>query len=252
MTLAANALLATRAGPFGVYQQHFKAMHQHHLPNLCGPAFVGSSCSIASYLLLTSTAVGHRLAADPLPMDQMYHNSFSETPGKLTVPRSKRTTSQLEGYHGAALNHVVRGYNTSAELAIPQLTLTNDAWNQDREVSEVTACVAATRSRCHHTIHCLGWCVQAAPLLPPVELHRSCNGCSARLCRCFALQVVAGKVPEYNCHDRALLQDISSKLQHLGCEPLAGEWAGWGVWAGCIVMVKCKVSWKWSDYNPMC
>ena len=64
----------------------------------------------------------------------MYHNDFAEVPGKLTVPRSKRTTSQLEGYHGAALNHVVRGYNTSAELAIPQLTLTNHAWNIDRQV----------------------------------------------------------------------------------------------------------------------
>ncbi|WIA23148.1 hypothetical protein OEZ86_010046 [Tetradesmus obliquus] len=72
--------------------------------------------------------------SDPLPVGQMYHNDFAEVPGKLTVPRSKRTTSQLEGYHGAALNHVVRGYNTSAELAIPQLTLTNHAWNIDRLV----------------------------------------------------------------------------------------------------------------------
>lgn len=74
-------------------------------------------------------------AADPMPVQRMYHNDFAETPGKLTVPRSMRTTSQLEGYHGAALNHVVRGYNTSAELAIPQLTLTNHAWNLDRQVS---------------------------------------------------------------------------------------------------------------------
>lgn len=65
----------------------------------------------------------------------MYHNAFDVVPGKLTVPRSKRTTSQLEGYHGAALNHVLRGYNTSAELALPQLTLTNHAWNMDRLVS---------------------------------------------------------------------------------------------------------------------
>lgn len=35
----------------------------------------------------------------------------------------------------AALNHVVRGFNTSAELALPQLTLTNNAWNLDRLVS---------------------------------------------------------------------------------------------------------------------
>jgi hypothetical protein len=32
---------------------------------------------------------------------------------------------------------VVCGYNNRAELAIPQLTLTNDAWNQDREVCEI-------------------------------------------------------------------------------------------------------------------
>lgn len=74
-------------------------------------------------------------AADPLPVSEMYHNTFAEVPGKLTVPRSKRSTSQLEGYHGAALNHVVRGYNTSTELALPQLTLTNSVWNTDRLVS---------------------------------------------------------------------------------------------------------------------
>jgi hypothetical protein len=70
----------------------------------------------------------------------MYHNRFDAVPGKLTVPRSKRSTSQLEGYHGAALNHVVRGYNTSTELAIPQLTLTNNAWNLDRLVSLHSDC----------------------------------------------------------------------------------------------------------------
>lgn len=64
----------------------------------------------------------------------MYHNSAFDVPGRLLVPRSKRTTSQLEGYHGAALNHVLQGANTSAELAIPQLTLTNCAWNIDRKV----------------------------------------------------------------------------------------------------------------------
>lgn len=81
----------------------------------------------------------------------MYHNNFAEVPGKLTVPRSKRTTSQLEGYHGAALNHVVRGYNTSAELAIPQLTLTNHAWNIDRLVSFVPDVVHSSSS----SLHCL-------------------------------------------------------------------------------------------------
>jgi hypothetical protein len=30
-------------------------------------------------------------------------------------------------------------------------------------------------------------------------------------------------MPEYHCHDMVLLQKISSKLQRLGCEPLAGE-----------------------------
>jgi hypothetical protein len=71
----------------------------------------------------------------------MYHNTFKLVPGKLTIPRSKRTTSQLEGYHGAALNHTVRGANTSAELAIPQLALTNHSWNIDRDVSCRIVCV---------------------------------------------------------------------------------------------------------------
>jgi hypothetical protein len=82
----------------------------------------------------------HLCVADPLPVEQMYHNRFDAVPGKLTVPRSKRSTSQLEGYHGAALNHVVRGYNTSTQLAIPQLTLTNNAWNLDRLVSPHSRC----------------------------------------------------------------------------------------------------------------
>lgn len=84
-----------------------------------------------SLLLLCYTDIG--------PPDVMYHNPFWVVLGKLSVPRSKRTTSQLEGYHGAALNHTVRGANTSAELAMPQLALTNHHWNLDRDVSVIAA-----------------------------------------------------------------------------------------------------------------
>jgi hypothetical protein len=42
----------------------------------------------------------------------MYHDTFAEVPSKLIVLRSKHMISYpespLEGYHGAALNHVVR------------------------------------------------------------------------------------------------------------------------------------------------
>jgi hypothetical protein len=38
----------------------------------------------------------------------------------------------------------------------------------------------------------------------------------------FCLQVVAGRMPQYDCYDLVLLQDLSSKLERLGCEPLSG------------------------------
>lgn len=74
------------------------------------------------------------LPADPMPTPQMYRNDPFAVKGKLTVPQSLRSTSQLEGYHGASLNHVLAGYNVSAQVAVPQLTLTNDSWNTEREV----------------------------------------------------------------------------------------------------------------------
>jgi hypothetical protein len=219
------------------------ALHQQHLhswPSWCGQQL--QVCMALSPSVICTSGV-HRLVADPMPVQQMYHNSFSETPGKLTVPRSKRTTSQLEGYHGAALNHVVRGYNTSAELAIPQLTLTNDSWNQDREVSEVTlAWTLAKRSGTEHIaltqIAMGGVCILRCHyhlVCQDIVRWGVCMLMCKSVCHCCALQVVAGKVPEYYCHDRALLQDISSKLQHLGVEPLAGEWSCWGIQAGCML-----------------
>lgn len=130
---------------------------------LYSAAFAGSpdSCGVCSLLSAT----------DPLPVDQMYHNDFAEVPGKLTVPRSKRTTSQLEGYHGAALNHVVCGFNTSAELALPQLTLTNNAWNLDRLVSVHMCGSMATKSASPVRVIPTVWPRHLPEKVPPSSAH---------------------------------------------------------------------------------
>lgn len=39
----------------------------------------------------------------------------------------------------------------------------------------------------------------------------------------LSAQVVAGKMPQYHCHDLVLLQSISNKLQRLGSAPLEGK-----------------------------
>lgn len=42
---------------------------------------------------------------------------------------------------------------------------------------------------------------------------------------------------QYNCYDLVLLQDLSSKLQRLGYEPLQGEFGSRFSWRGCVSMV---------------
>lgn len=88
-------------------------------------------CTVGQIFFSQAACVTH---ADPYPVDQMYHNTAWSVPGKLSVPRSKRSTSQLEGYHGACLNVALKGYNTSAELAVKILTLVNARYNTDRQV----------------------------------------------------------------------------------------------------------------------